>query len=220
MVKVKAGPGPGPVKKDDKPKKPRKVKAVEADPLQPAPQVAGANSVDRDTQNLARHHRDTYIKRKAALSKAQRDMQALGKLIKADGLTVRQIKLMVDLMTPEGEAAFKANIAADLMAAQWQGAEVGSQLQLFLEPDRTPAVDQAYEMGVQDSMDGKSAQSPFDPSLPQTQSYLNGFHAETERRIKAGIGSDVKPNPSRADVLAASRAKVAEIPSPPTDKLN
>jgi hypothetical protein len=40
---------------------------------------------------------------------------------------------------------------------------------------------------VQDSMDGKTAKSPYDPSVPQTQSYLKGYHDETERRLKAGI---------------------------------
>lgn len=197
------------VKKPATPKKPKEPKEKKPKAVKAASVAAGSNSIDRDQQNLARHHRDKYVTAKAALSKAQRGMQALGKLVKADGLTMRQIKLMVELMTPEGEAAFKANVAADLLAAQWQGAEVGSQLQLFLEPDRTPAVDQAYELGVQDSMDGKSAKSPFDPSLPQTQKYLEGYHAETERRVKEGIKSDVKPNPTRAEVLASARERQA-----------
>lgn len=175
------------VKKESKPKKPRAVKAPKPDPKKPAPLVAGGNSVDRDKQNLARVHRDAYIKRKAAQNKTSRDMQALGKLIKGDGFTMRQIKLMADLMTPEGEAAFKANVANDLLAAQWQGAEIGAQLQLFMEPDRTPAVDIAYEAGVQDSMDGKSAISPYDPSLPQTQHYLRGHADDQERRMKNGF---------------------------------
>jgi hypothetical protein len=206
-------------KKPPKAKKPRKVKGAAADPSKPAPVVAGSNSIDRDMQNLARHHRDKYITAKSALSKAQRGMQALGKLVKADGLTMRQIKLMVELMTPEGEAAFRANVAADLVAAQWQGAEIGAQLQLFLEPDRTPSVDMAYEEGVQDAMDGKTAIPKYAPSVPQHQRYMDGFHAETERRVKAGIKSDVKPNPSRAEVLAAARGQ-NEVPSPPADKLN
>lgn len=220
MVRGKAGPRPGPVKKkDDKPKaekKPRKVKAAKPDG-KPAAVVAGSNSIDRDQQNLARHHRDKYITAKAALSKAQRGMQALGKLVKADGLTMRQIKLMVELMTPEGEAAFRANVAGDLLAAQWQGAEIGSQLQLFLEPDRTPGVDQAYEEGVQDSMDGKTAKPGYDPSVPQHARYMEGFHAETQRRLKDGIKPDVKPNPTRAETLAAARQKNAETDSPPAD---
>lgn len=206
-------------KKPKADKKPRKVRAAKADPSKPAPSVAGSNSIDRDMQNLARHHRDKYITAKSALSKAQRGMQALGKLVKADGLTMRQIKLMVDLMTPEGEAAFRANVAADLVAAQWQGAEIGAQLSLFLDDkDRTPATDMAYEEGVQDSMDGKTAKPGYDPSVPQYQRYLAGFNDETARRIKEGIKPDVTPNPSRADTLAAAR-KANEVPSPDA-KLN
>lgn len=212
---AKAAKKPAKAAKD---KKPRKPKAPKPDPKSAAPQVAGSNSIDRDQQNLARHHRDKYIVAKAALSKAQRGMQALGKLVKADGLTMRQIKLMVELQTPEGEAAFRANVAADLLAAQWQGAQIGSQLQLFLEPDRTPSEDMAYEEGVQDAMDGKTATPKYAPSVPQHQRYMAGYHDETARRVKDGIKDDVKPNPTRAETLAAAR----EANAPPADgaKLN
>ena len=168
-------------------KKPRAAKAPKADPKTPAPQVAGANSVDRDMQNLARVHRDKYVQLRAAQLKASAAMKNLGKTIKADGLTLRQIKLMVELSTPEGEAAFKSLVANDLLAAQWQGAAIGAQLQLFIEPDRTPAVDIAYEQGIQDAMDAKSAISPYDPSVPQHTEYLRGYSDEQERRMRKGF---------------------------------
>lgn len=197
------------VKKEPKPKKPRAAKPPKADPKKPAAQVAGANSVDRDTQNLARVHRDKYVALRAAQLKAGAAMKNLGKVIKADGLTMRQIKLMVDLSTPEGEAAFKANVANDLLAAQWQGAAIGAQLQLFMEPDRTPSVDIAYESGVQDSMDGKSAVSPYDPSLPQTQAYLKGHADDQERRMKNGFKQKAEPEPDRPTLLKAAREENA-----------
>lgn len=204
-----------------KPRKSKKTSETKTEQAAPKAAAAGGNEpkADPKMRELARHHRDTYITRKAALTKAQRAMQALGKEVKADGLTMRQIKLMVELSTPEGEAAWRMTVANDLIAAQYQGAAIGQQLALFLEPDRTPSVDIAYDEGVQDSMDGKTAKSPYDPSLPQTQSYLKGYHDETERRIKAGIkptepgypeGSPLK-QPSnvvatRADEMAAKRA--------------
>jgi len=157
--------------------------------VKPAKPVKGApvGPADRDQQALARHHRDKYIGLREALNKASRAMQAFGKVVKGDGLTMRQIKLMVELQTPEGEAAFRATVAADLQAAQWQGAAVGAQLSLFLEPDRTDSGDVAYEAGVQDSMDGKTASPKYAPDLPQHARYMEGYHAETERRIKSGI---------------------------------
>jgi hypothetical protein len=198
------------MKKPAKPKKPRAAKAPKADQKKPAPHVAGANSVDRDRQHLARVHRDKFIKLKAAQGKANRDMTALGKLIKEDGFTKKQIQIMAQLVTPEGEAAVKLSIAQSLEAARWNGSEIGNQLDLFMEPDRTPAVDAAYEQGVQDSMDGKSAVSPYDPSLPQTQSYLKGFADDQERRMKNGFKQKEPEGPTKLITKAEKEAAEKE----------
>lgn len=206
------------------PKKPAKKRSgnQSGEPKAAAPEAKGSvindnvPKADPEMRELARHHRDTYVKRKAALSKAQRDMQAFGKEVKGDGFSMRQIKLMVELSTPEGEAAWRMTIANDLIAAQYQGAAIGQQLSLFLEPDRTPAVDMAYDLGVQDSIDGKAAKSPFDPSVPQTQSYLKGFHDETERRTLKGI-KKLEPEPDRGETLAAARA---DNEPPSADKMH
>ena len=139
-------------------KKPRAAKAPKADPKTPAPQVAGANSVDRDMQNLARVHRDKYVQLRAAQLKASAAMKNLGK-------TIKEMK----------------RLPAALSGA------IGAQLQLFIEPDRTPAVDIAYEQGIQDAMDAKSAISPYDPSVPQHTEYLRGYSDEQERRMRKGF---------------------------------
>jgi hypothetical protein len=200
-------------KKPKADKKPRTKKSAAAAPVPEAKGSVPQDNVpkaDPKMRELALHHRDTYIKRKAALSKAQRDMQALGKEVKGDGLTMRQIKLMVELSTPEGEAAWRMTVANDLIAAQYQGAAVGQQLVLFLEPDRTPAVDIAYDSGVQDSMEGKAAKPGFHPSTPQHASYMKGYHDETERRVKAKGGISKletgEPAPTRTDEMAGKRA--------------
>ena len=36
-------------------------------------------------------------------------------------------------------------------------------------------------------MEGKTASPPYDPSVPQYQEYLEGYHAETARRVAEGI---------------------------------
>lgn len=189
--------------KAPKESKPRKVRGEK-----PAPStVAGSNTMDPDKRALFLKDKDDYAKAKERLNKAQQAVRALGKVIKADGFTMRQIKLAIQLETPEGEADFKALIANDLLAAQYAGAPIGSQLSLFIEPDRTPAVDMAADEGQRDALEGNPAKPGYAPSTPQYQSYLDAYHSETERRVKEGIGSDVKPNPSRADVLAAAREK-------------
>lgn len=187
-------------------KKPRKAKA-------PKPEVAtgpGANTMDPDLRALFLKDKLDYAAAMTKLGKAQAAVRLIGKTIKSDGFTLRQVKLAIQLETPEGEAEFRSLIANDLLAAQYVGASVGTQLQLFLEPDRTPAVDIAYDDGVKDSMEGKPAKPGFAPDTEQARRYMDGYHAETERRVKEGIKSDVKPNPSRSEVLAAARDKNTE----------
>lgn len=207
MVKPPKTPKPA------KEKKPRKAKAA------PVATTAGANSMDPDKRALFLADKAAYAKAKERLGKAQADIRKIGKTIKSDGFSLRQVKLAIQLETPEGEADFKALVAQDLLAAQYQGAGIGAQLNLFLEPDRTPGADIAFDEGTRDSMEGRTAKPGSDPSTEFYRRYMEGYNGETERRIKAGIGSDVKPNPTRAETLAAARAR-NEVPSPPSDKFN
>lgn len=204
-------------KKEPKPRK-KAEKKVEAAPAAKGSVVNdNVPKADPEMRELARHHRDTYIKRKAALSKAQRDMQAFGKEVKGDGFSMRQIKLMVELSTPEGEAAWRMTIANDLIAAQYQGAAIGSQLSLFLEPDRTPAVDIAFDEGVQDCIDGKAAKPGYDPSVPQYQRYLEGFAQEQDRRMAKGF-KKLDPEEKQADRAATLAAARPAVPPAPDTK--
>lgn len=192
------------------PKPPKEPKQRKPRGPKPAPTtVSGSNSMDPDKRALFLKDKSEYAKLKERANKAAQALRAHGKIIKSDGFTIRQIKLAIQLDTPEGEAEFKSLVANDLLAAQYAGVPIGSQLTLFLEPDRTPAVDMAFDEGQRDSMEGKTANPGYAPSTPQFARYMEGFNGDTERRIKDGIGSDVKPNPTRAEVLAASRAKVA-----------
>lgn len=206
-------PKPAKIKKPAKPRKSAKQAAAApetaADASVPGP---GHNAFkpDPDKRRLALKHRDTYATLKARLGKVQKDFRLLGKEVKQDGFTMRQIRLMVELATPEGEEAFRMSTANDLIAAQYAGAAIGQQLALFLEPDRTPAVDQAYDEGVQDCMEGKSAKPGYDPSVPQYQSYMKGWNDEHERRMnkfKKLNTDDKEPQPPRVDEMAAKRAE-------------
>lgn len=173
--------------KTDAPKEPK-----------PAKVVAGSNSADPEMRALFLADKDRYAKASERQKKATADVRNIAKQIKADGFTLRQVKLAIQLDTPEGEADFKSLIANDLLAAQYVGAAIGSQLQLFLEPDRTPAIDRAYSEGEAASMSGKSAKPPYDPSTPQAQEWLRGFHEDTERRVKSGIKPLAEDAPPRA----------------------
>lgn len=153
---------------------------------------AGSNTMDPEQRALFLVDKEKYAKAVEKQKKATADVRNAAKTIKADGFTLRQVKLAIQLETPEGEAEFRSLIANDLLAAQYAGAKIGSQLQLFLDDkDRTPAVDRAYDEGVKDSAEGKTAKPSYDPATPQAQRYLAGFHDETARRVKNGITKPV-----------------------------
>lgn len=207
----------------DKPKatNPRKKKGEqpEAQASAEVPKAKGSvpqdntPKADPEMRALAIKHRDQYSVLKKRLGDAQSKMRAFGKEVKQDGFTMRQIKLMVELSTAEGQEAFRLSVAQDLIAAQYQGAAIGQQLALFLEPDRTPATEIAYDEGVQACIEGKSAKPPYDPSVPQTQSWLKGWNDEHERRMNKfqKINPDKVPSPppapeaDRASTLAEAR---------------
>lgn len=167
--------------KEPKPRKPRGEN--------PAPtSVAGSNALDPDKRALFLVNKDAYAKAKDKLAKAQSAIRLIGKTIKADGFSLRQIQLAIQLETPEGEAEFRSLVANDLLAAQYAGAQIGSQLQLFLEDkDRTPSVDRAYDEGVKDCIEGKTAKPEYAPDTPLAMRYMEGYHDETARRVKGGI---------------------------------
>lgn len=172
------------IEKAPKEPKTRKVRGEK-----PAPTtVAGSNTMDPDQRALFLKDKEDYAKAKDKLTKAQSAIRLIGKTIKADGFSLRQIKLAIQLETPEGEAEFRSLVANDLLAAQYAGAQIGSQLQLFLEDkDRTPSVDIAFDEGQRDAMENKIAKPGYDPATPQHARYLDGFHSVSEKRIKEGI---------------------------------
>lgn len=156
--------------------------------------VAGSNTMDPQKRALFLSDKDKYAKAIERQKSATAAVRNAAKTIKADGFSMRQIKLAIQLETPEGEAEFRSLIANDLLAAQYQGAAIGAQLSLFLEPDRTPAVDMAYDEGQKDAMEGKSAKPGYDPSTAQHARYMDGFHDVTAKRIAGGIGKLEKPD--------------------------
>lgn len=118
---------------------------------------------------------------------------------KAAGFTVNMFKDSLRLATPEGEAEFKAEIANRLLAAAYSSADIGDQLSLFLDHNRTPAVDRAYREGQERAMQNKTLETTkYAPGTDQYTAFCDGYHAEQERQVKAGIKKlDAKDAPAK-----------------------
>jgi hypothetical protein len=132
-------------------------------------------------------HRGTWNQLTAAqkaLDKRWTDCKAA---LKADGYKVIQMQIADDLSgSPKQEAKVHAAVHDRLQVAQWVGHPMGNQLDLFAQPDRTPAVDRSRDEGKQASMENKPCKPPYDPSTPQHQAWIEGYQ-EDQARIASGI---------------------------------
>lgn len=116
---------------------------------------------------------------------------------KEAGFSLQQIKISLLLQTPEGEAEFKAEMANRLLAAAYSDADIGDQLSLFLDGDRTPAVDRAYKEGQSCAMRNEAMTCKYAPETEQYAGFVQGYHDEQGRQVKAGIGKlDAKSSKS------------------------
>lgn len=127
---------------------------------------------DAERQALHFVHVRDYQVALAAKKKADAGLKNEAKRIKAEGGSVRAVKLTIELQTPEGEAAFRARLAEEQEIASWNG--VGVQVDMFAD-ERQPAEDRAYEEGRRAGMKGESNRPPYDPSVPQHQKWLAGY---------------------------------------------
>ncbi len=137
--------------------------------------------------------------------------------VKKAGFSMQQVKDSVWLKTPEGEAEFKAEIANRLLAAAYSDADIGDQLSLFLDHNRTPAVDRAYKEGQTRAMENKRLECKYDPSTEQYRAFVEGYHEEQGRQVKAGIGKlDAKS--VKANKKGGNGAKPAKADAKPAGK--
>lgn len=122
-------------------------------------------------------HKRAYEKSLAAKKAADADLKNTCKLLKAElgANALADIKDMIALETPEGEAALKAEIERKIKVARWLGLPIGAQGSIFDEADRQPAVDKARAEGKRHGLSGDACSPPHDPSTPQYQSWIEGW---------------------------------------------
>ncbi len=136
------------------------------------------------------------------------------KEVKEAGYSLQQIKISLLLQTPEGEAEFKAEMANRLLAAAYSDADIGDQLSLFLDGDRTPAVDRAYKEGQSSAMKNEAAVPKYAPDTEQYRAFMEGYHDEQGRQVKSGIGKlDAKAAKANGKGGKAAKAPKAAKPA-------
>jgi hypothetical protein len=168
------------------------------------PDVPGAshNSGDErpgltpnEEQALFLQHRTSWNEGQAKLKAAEKIVADVVAALKADGFTKKQMQIADSLGSLKGEVKIEAEVADRLKVARWIGHKLGAQMDLFEQPDRTPAVDIAYGEGKRASMTNKPARPDYAPSSPQYASYMAGYH-DHQRELAGGLRAPEDVNQS------------------------
>jgi hypothetical protein len=178
-----------------KAKKPAKTKAPKAMPapktkrsapgaaaVQDASPGVGHNSEDTRTEDEVREgflqHREEWnrwMAKAKVLEKLEKEVKAN---LKAEGYTVKQMQIADQLLgSPQAEAKVQGEVTDRLQVAQWVGHPMGAQMDLFAQPDRTPAVDRARDAGKQASMESRPRKAPHSPETEQAAAWYAGYDA-------------------------------------------
>ena len=108
---------------------------------------------------------------------------------KAKGFLVKELKWYEKFKgTPEQHKAALEDIEMPTRVLKWAGDPLGAQLSLHLDQpeEKMPPLQVAYALGIEHCVAGKAARPPYVPG-DLYQRYMDGYHAETGRRVKNGI---------------------------------
>ena len=138
---------------------------------------AGHNQLnDDELQALFFQHKKLYEAKLAAKKKGDADLKNACKLIKAEGgkNQVGKIKTAIRLDTEEGEAEVRAELLETMQVARWVGASIGTQFDTF--GGGAEEGDRPFEEGKRVGMAGEPCKPPYEPSAPDYQKWMDGYH--------------------------------------------
>lgn len=129
-------------------------------------------------QALGYHHKGKFEAALAAKKAADAAFKTTCKRAVADGVSVDDIKLLIRLDTPEGEAALRDELRRTLRVAGWSNSEIGTQFTFDDIPDRSPLVDRALAEGKKAGMEGQTPNPPYEGEAGQA--WLEAWHQGQE----------------------------------------
>lgn len=174
--------------------KPKKDKAS------PAPKQTLEGISDDQLYSLTEQHRQKYELVLEAKNKANKALIDLGKIIKADlgAKGLQDIKDLISLDTPEGEASMKAEVERRVRLLRWMQVPIGSMGDMFAETDRTPIKDRAFAEGKRQGLAGESINNPHHHTTEAFRACQSGYDAGQAinaggiKKLEPGEASDIK----------------------------
>jgi len=208
-----------------------KARTTKAAKAGPAVEAAKTNpDVDTEAKALFLHHLPKIEAAKKKIADATNALRILYKSAKADGMLKRDFDVAIEMQGAEGEKNKKAAIARELTIARWLGYDLGAQLDMFLEPERVPATERAYNEGQSASMQGKPLKCDYHETTPQYREFVRGFQ-EHQTTLHAGFkkleekpedyGTGVEGTPAKpSNVVAMTRAEAEKQQQAGSHKVN
>jgi hypothetical protein len=149
------------------------------------------NLVDPEKAEAFRHDVEQWQALNAKAESAKDKLKAFEKgALKNDGFSVKMVKDAVLLATPEGQAQFRAEMAARLTTAAFLNMKIGEQLPLFLDGGSALSGDpekRAYDEGQSASMANQPMKPPYDPDTKEYAAFAKGYHTHQEKLALGGI---------------------------------
>ena len=131
---------------------------------------------DEQRQALFFQHKKAYQAALAVKKEADAKFKNVCKLAKSElgKDAVADIKTAIDLESDEGDEKVQAEVDRLLRVARWMGASPGQQFNLF-DTSGVPATERAFDEGKRVGMAGEPKNPPYDSSVPQYTSWMEGW---------------------------------------------
>jgi hypothetical protein len=183
-----------------------------------APAANGHNKpelTDDERRALLLQHKTHYEESLAAKKVADAAFKNTCKRAKAEcgKDAVAEIKDAIALCEPGGQMALEAEVTRKHRIARWMGLPIGAEPVLFEMVDRRQAIDIAYDAGKSGGMQGIVCQPPYDPSVPQYQRWIEGWHDGQDILGSAFAKIKTAPVPSETK----NEADTSDAPFAPPD---
>lgn len=160
---------------------------------------------DDQLYSLTEQHRQKYERFLEAKHAANKALIDYGKIIKSDlgAKGLADIKGLIELATPEGEARMKADVERQVRLFRWMQVPIGSMGDMFADADRTPLTERAFNEGKRQGLAGEPVNNPHHHTTEAHRFHNDGW-AEGQKakatkgfsKLEPDVASDIKKSAS------------------------
>ena len=156
----------------------------------PREAVIGDNKMSDDERySLTEKHRKKYEDLLFVKNTALENLAEHRKIIREDlgAKGLADIKDLIALSTPEGEEAMKLEMERKARVLRWMQVPIGTNGELFGEPDSRPITERAYNEGRRAGLAGEPHKNPHHQTNAAHDSYNDGFVQGQEALASRGF---------------------------------